>query len=56
MLSAEGCATSDEIVAATDWQPHTVRGTMSGTLKKKLGLTISAEKVEERRLVYKLKI
>ena len=38
MLRAEGGATIDEIVAATGWQPHTVRGAMSGALKKKLGL------------------
>ena len=27
-------ATVAEVVAATDWQPHTVRGLFSGTLKK----------------------
>ncbi len=42
----EGGATIDEIVAATGWQPHTVRGAMSGALKKKLGLTITSEKVD----------
>ena len=36
---AEG-ATIDEIVAATGWQPHTVRGAFAGALKKRLGLTI----------------
>ena len=35
---AEG-ATIDEIVAATGWQPHTVRGAFAGALKKRLGLT-----------------
>lgn len=54
MLRAEGGATIDEIVAATDWQPHTVRGAMSGALKKKLGLHVTSEKVENRGRVYSL--
>ena len=54
MLSAEGGATIEEIVAATQWVPHTARGFMSGTLKKKLGLTITSEKVADRGRVYKI--
>ena len=54
MLSAEGGATIDEIVAALQWQTHTVRGVMSGALKKKLGLTITSEKVEGRGRVYRI--
>ncbi len=54
MLRAEGGATIDEIVEATGWQAHTVRGAMSGALKKKLGLTITSEKIEGRGRVYKL--
>lgn len=54
MLRAEGGATIDEIVAALEWQPHTARGAMSGALKKKLGLTITSEKVEDRGRVYKI--
>ncbi len=54
MLRAEGGATIDEIVAALDWQPHTARGAMSGALKKKLGLTITSEKVEGRGRAYKI--
>ncbi|AXC51325.1 DUF3489 domain-containing protein [Paracoccus suum] len=54
MLRAEGGATIDEIVEATGWQAHTVRGAMSGALKKKLGLMITSEKVEGRGRVYKL--
>ncbi|WP_136653128.1 DUF3489 domain-containing protein [Paracoccus aeridis] len=46
MLRAEGGATIDEIVAETGWLSHTVRGAMSGALKKKLGLTIISEKVD----------
>ena len=33
-------ATVEQIAAATGWQHHTIRGAISGALKKKLGLTI----------------
>src|SRR4030088_2757972 len=49
---AEG-ATVDEVVSATGWQRHTVRGVFSGTLKKKLGLTVASAK-EERGRVYRI--
>ncbi len=52
MLRAEGGATIEEITAATGWQSHTVRGAMSGALKKKLGLTITSEKIEGRGRCY----
>ncbi|REC53557.1 DUF3489 domain-containing protein [Rhodosalinus sediminis] len=52
MLHAEGGATIDEIVAALDWQAHTARGAISGALKKKLGLTITSEKIEGRGRAY----
>ncbi|MGP6089761.1 DUF3489 domain-containing protein [Antarctobacter jejuensis] len=54
MLRAEGGATLEEIAAATGWQVHTVRGAMSGALKKKLGLEVTSEKVEGRGRVYSL--
>ena len=47
-------ATIEEIANATEWQSHTVRGAMSGALKKKLGLAITSEKVEERGRVYRI--
>ena len=50
---AEG-ATIAEIVAATGWQPHTVRGALAGALKKRLGLTVVSEKVEGRGRVYRI--
>ncbi|WP_111735367.1 DUF3489 domain-containing protein [Roseovarius amoyensis] len=43
-----------EIAEATGWLAHSVRGLISGGLKKKLGLPISAEKVDQRGTVYKL--
>ena len=54
MLRAEGGATIEEMAAATNWASHTIRGAMSGALKKKLGLTIISEKVEGRGRCYKL--
>jgi hypothetical protein len=54
MLRAPEGATIEEIMAATGWQSHTVRGAMSGALKKKLGLEVTSEKVENRGRVYKL--
>ena len=54
MLRAEGGATIEEIVAALEWRSHTVRGAMAGALKKKLGLTITSEKVDGRGRVYRV--
>lgn len=54
MLRAGVGATIEEITAATGWQSHTVRGAMAGALKKKLGLEVTSEKVENRGRVYKL--
>ena len=54
MLRAEGGATIDEIVAATQWAPHTASGFMSGALKKKFGLPITSEKVDGRGRTYKI--
>jgi hypothetical protein len=56
MLRAEGGATIEEIAVALEWRAHTVRGAMAGALKKKLGLTISSEKVEERGRTYKIAV
>ena len=52
MLRAEGGATIEEIVAATNWASHTARGFLSGALKKKLGLPITSEKIEGRGRCY----
>lgn len=46
-------ATVAQISAATDWQPHSVRGAMAGALKKKHGLTITSEPAEGGR-IYRL--
>ena len=53
MLRRPEGATVEEVASATGWQRHTVRGVFSGTLKKKLGLTIVSAK-EERGRVYRI--
>ena len=54
MLQRPEGATVAEMVEATGWLAHTVRGSISGALKKKLGLPITAEKVEGRGTVYRI--
>ena len=53
MLRRPEGATVDEVANATGWQRHTVRGVFSGTLKKKLGLTLASAK-DERGRVYRI--
>jgi DNA-binding MarR family transcriptional regulator len=47
MLRRPEGATVEQIVAATGWQHHTIRGAISGALKKKLGLTVEATRTRE---------
>jgi hypothetical protein len=54
MLQAPEGATIAEIVAATGWMAHTVRGTISGVLKKRLGLAITAQKEKGGGSVYRI--
>jgi hypothetical protein len=51
MLKREGGTTLEEIMAAMDWQKHTVRAMLSagGSLTKKDGLVIFSERVGGRR-------
>ena len=54
MLRRAKGATIDEIAEALSWQPHTVRGAIAGALKKKLGLTVTSEKIGARGRVYRI--
>lgn len=54
MLRCEGGATIDEMAAATSWKVHSIRGALSGILKKKLCLEVTSEKVEGRGRVYRV--
>jgi hypothetical protein len=54
MLRRPEGTTIDDVMAATGWQAHTVRGAMAGALKKKLGLEVTSEKVEGGGRVYRI--
>lgn len=54
LLSRKCGATITELVEVSGWQPHSVRGAISGTLKKKLGLAVASDNVEGRGRVYRI--
>jgi hypothetical protein len=47
-------ATIAQLMKATGWQPHTVRGALAGALKKRLGLEIKSEKPEDGARIYRI--
>jgi hypothetical protein len=55
MLQRPEGATVHEMVEATGWLPHTVRGCISGALKKRLGLEVHTATVDGKGIVYKIK-
>jgi uncharacterized protein DUF3489 len=52
LLRRDGGATIAEVAHATGWQPHSVRGAISGTIKKKLGLIVNSEKSGRGRVYW----
>ncbi len=49
LLRRDNGATLGELVAATGWQTHSVRGAIAGRIKRRLGLAIRSEKTEAGR-------
>ena len=49
-------ATSLQLMLATGWQPHTVRGAISGMLRKKLGLKVILAHNDAGERVYRINI
>ena len=54
MLRRPEGATIGQIAKALDWQLHSVRGAISGSLKKKQGLTVVAAKIADGERVYRI--
>jgi uncharacterized protein DUF3489 len=55
LLKRPNGATLKELMKATGWQPHSVRGFISGTLGKKMGLKVESTKREEGDRSYSVK-
>jgi hypothetical protein len=53
LLRRPSGATVETMMQATGWQAHSVRGAMSGAIKKNLGLAIASDKTEDGR-VYRI--
>ena len=49
MLGSKRGASIEELMKTTGWQSHSVRGAISGAIKKKLGLNVTSERVKDTR-------
>ena len=56
LLKRGGGVTSVELMEVTGWQAHSVRGFLSGTIGKKMGLTLVSEKSPNGARIYSLKV
>lgn len=54
LLRRKGGATLPDICSETGWQVHSARGFLSGTVRKKLGLTLHVEKGDDGARRYRL--
>jgi hypothetical protein len=55
MLKRPGGASAKDLLKATGWQPHSLRGFLSGTVGKKMGLTVTSTKGEDGERSYSVK-
>jgi hypothetical protein len=54
LLKRPGGASLQQLRKATGWQAHSVRGFLSGTLKKKMGLRVVSTKPQEGERTYRI--
>ncbi len=54
LLKRSGGATLNQIMQVTEWQAHSVRGFISGTLGRKMGLKVISAKAEDGERTYSI--
>jgi hypothetical protein len=54
LLRRKHGATTGEIAEATEWQNHTVRGFISGTVTQKMGLLVESSKNDAGQRTYRI--
>ena len=47
-------ATIEQLAKATGWQNHSIRGVISGVVRKRMGLAVSTKRDDKKRLVYRI--
>jgi len=55
LLNRKDGATLKDLMKSTDWQAHSVRGFLSGTIRKKMGLDVTSAKAEDGERTYSIK-
>jgi hypothetical protein len=55
LLKRTGGASGKELMKATGWQAHSVRGFLSGVIAKKMGMTVKSVKTETGERRYSVK-
>jgi hypothetical protein len=55
MLRRPEGATLKELIETTEWQAHSVRGFLSGTVCKKMGLKVLSTKGQDKERMYSIK-
>jgi hypothetical protein len=55
LLKRPGGVTAKELMKKTGWQPHSVRGFLSGTVRKKMGLNVTSTKGDDGERNYSVK-
>ena len=56
MLSRKDGASVEDIMNATNWQVHSVRGFFAGTVKKKLGFALTSSKTKGEARRYRIEL
>ena len=54
LLRSNKGATLPQMQKVTGWQPHSIRGFLSGTVKKRLGLALKSEQCKDGERRYQV--